>query len=296
MNLIAFGDNDYGQAEPPAAARQGVLQVEGGIYHAIALMADGSVISWGDDQLGQLSGQPSAQVVRAGGGAKAVAAGGSHSLLLLNNGTVLAWGEDNMQQSQVPDAAKKDIVAIAGELPTCTELGWSSKAAIGRLPTESCAVFCAALFAQLAPVIPWRSQGRAASLVSVHPAQRSRRDCRHPGLLRSTASKPYSPPANYTLAGTAGWSLAQESKVPADIANRTDIIAISARTRVNMALTRNGSILMWGSVIGAREGVLMDFRALMPEEAEPAKAIAAGSTHFLAVGQNGQASARPTTS
>ncbi len=213
-------------------------------------------------------------------------------MVLLNNGTVLAWGEDNMQQSQVPDAAKKDIVAIAGEL-----LEWSwllEQSSYWSTAHSPYAVFCAALFVQLAPVIPWRSQGRAASLVSVHPAQR--RDRRHPGLSCSTASKPYSPPANYTLSGTAGWSLAQESKVPADIANRTDIIAISARTRVNMALTRNGSILMWGSVIGAPEGVLMDFRVLMPEEAEPAKAIAAGSTHFLAVGQNGQASARPTTS
>jgi alpha-tubulin suppressor-like RCC1 family protein len=112
--MVSFGDNDYGQADPPAEARQGVLQVAGGLYHAVAVMADGSIISWGDDQNDQLSGQPSAETIRAGGGAKAVAAGGSHSMVLLNNGTVMAWGENDLQQSQVPEEAKADVMAIAG--------------------------------------------------------------------------------------------------------------------------------------------------------------------------------------
>jgi alpha-tubulin suppressor-like RCC1 family protein len=86
----------------------------------------------------------------------------------------------------------------------------------------------------------------------------------------------------------AGWGRTLDGQVPTHIANRTDITAISSRTRVNMALTRNGTILMWGSVVGALDGMFIDFRRMMPPEAEPAKAIAAGSTHFLAVGVDGK--------
>lgn len=92
-----------GDTEVPAAVRglSGVTAVAAGEEHSLALLSDGTVMSWGDnesDQLGDghdvstqsLSTVP-VPVVKITG-VRAVAAGSQHSLALLSNGTVRAWG------------------------------------------------------------------------------------------------------------------------------------------------------------------------------------------------------------
>jgi alpha-tubulin suppressor-like RCC1 family protein len=87
----------------------GVKQVLAGNQSAYALLEDGEVISWGDDQKGQL-GQaieaggntnftPPGRVVRSDGeplrNVKQVAAGANHALALLEDGEVVGWGDDS---------------------------------------------------------------------------------------------------------------------------------------------------------------------------------------------------------
>ncbi|MEX2238035.1 MAG: RCC1 repeat-containing protein, partial [Dehalococcoidia bacterium] len=77
-----------------------VVQLAGGDDFSLALLSDGTVMSWGDDDLGQLGNgattgdQPSPGAVSGLSAVKAVAAGGNHALALLSNGTVRAWGFD----------------------------------------------------------------------------------------------------------------------------------------------------------------------------------------------------------
>ncbi len=96
-----------------------VTAVAAGGFHSLALLANGTVDAWGDNEFGQLGDGSttiaSVPVVVSGlTGVKAIAAGESHSLALLANGTVMAWGDNedgqlgdgNDQESEVPVAVK----------------------------------------------------------------------------------------------------------------------------------------------------------------------------------------------
>ena len=69
---------------------------------------NGSVLAWGDNDLGQLDAPP-AYVL---GELKQIAAGCGHSLALRVDGTLIAWGSDAFGQATVP-AGLSGVVAIA---------------------------------------------------------------------------------------------------------------------------------------------------------------------------------------
>jgi alpha-tubulin suppressor-like RCC1 family protein len=83
-----------------------VVAVAAGVHFSLALLSNGTVWAWGENQFGQLgtggilgpstcdgiSCSPTPVGVSGLTNVKAIAAGGSHALALLNNGTVMAWG------------------------------------------------------------------------------------------------------------------------------------------------------------------------------------------------------------
>ncbi|MHC4717972.1 MAG: RCC1 domain-containing protein, partial [Planctomycetota bacterium] len=81
----------------------GVTAISAGVWHTVALKADGTVWAWGENVYGQLgdggttrSSTP-VQVVGPGGsgfltGVTAIDAGGTHTVALKDDGTVWAWG------------------------------------------------------------------------------------------------------------------------------------------------------------------------------------------------------------
>lgn len=114
--VLGFGENSYGQADgspttvgcvcvkdpTQVAGVAGVTQVSGG-FHSLALLADGSIRSWGYNEYGQLGNgsntdNPAPQVVAGISNAIAISTGINHSLALLANGTVMAWGRNNFGQ------------------------------------------------------------------------------------------------------------------------------------------------------------------------------------------------------
>ena len=62
------------------------VAVDGGLTFAVALKGDGSVVAWGDDRWGQISGVPK------GSDFAAVAAGDTHAVGLKSDGSLVAWG------------------------------------------------------------------------------------------------------------------------------------------------------------------------------------------------------------
>jgi alpha-tubulin suppressor-like RCC1 family protein len=91
----------------PAAASglslTGVTQVATGDGFFLALLGNGTVMAWGDNNVGQLgdgTATNSATPVPVSGltGVTAISAGGFHSLALLSDGTVMAWGDDQEGQ------------------------------------------------------------------------------------------------------------------------------------------------------------------------------------------------------
>jgi len=113
--VLAWGDNSYGQlgngtttsSSVPIAVQglsRKIRAVSMGSHTGYALASDGTVWSWGNNDVGELGngtccGQSSTpvQVVGLGGsgkltGVSAISGGGRHCLALRSDGTVVAWG------------------------------------------------------------------------------------------------------------------------------------------------------------------------------------------------------------
>ena len=112
--LDQLGDGTTGQAQPESETPVQVYKLVGatrlaaGGFHTLALLENGTISAWGDDEFGQLGNNSTKNkekpvtVKEAGGntltGVTAVAAGEDDSLALLTSGKVMAWGDDESGQ------------------------------------------------------------------------------------------------------------------------------------------------------------------------------------------------------
>lgn len=147
--VAAWGWNGFGQvgngntanqtsAVPVTGLSGPVTQVAGGPDHSLALLANGAVMSWGNNAHGQLGTGDTTQhnnpvsVTGLSGPVRSLAAGGgqslglSFSMAVLGNGTVAVWGNNadgelgigntNQQNSPVVMTSPNinNIIAVAG--------------------------------------------------------------------------------------------------------------------------------------------------------------------------------------
>ncbi len=71
-------------------------QIAAGLHHVIALKADGTVVAWGKNDLGQLN-------VPAGlTGVVKIQAGGESSMAIRGDGTFVMWGGNDSHQTDIP--------------------------------------------------------------------------------------------------------------------------------------------------------------------------------------------------
>jgi len=90
-SIISWGDNFVGQVSNTPSGTD-FIQVATGSFHSLALHADGSISSWGSNASGQVSSTPGGQ------GFVAIAAAGAHSHALRVDGTIVSWGDDTTGQ------------------------------------------------------------------------------------------------------------------------------------------------------------------------------------------------------
>lgn len=114
-----------------------------GWYHALAIAADGALLSWGSNLYGQLGLSTNAGTNQAnaapavipaasygGGSVAAVAAGGDHSLILKGDGSVYAFGSNF--RGQLGTVLKYEQWGGVTHVPTRLILPTASAVAAGR--------------------------------------------------------------------------------------------------------------------------------------------------------------------
>ena len=102
--VVTWGDNGAVQLQ----ALSNVVAVSGGWAHALALKEDGTVVAWGSEtspDYGQLNVPPWLDQVVA-------IAAGDHNLALREDGTVVGWGRNTEGQLNLP-AGLSGVVAVA---------------------------------------------------------------------------------------------------------------------------------------------------------------------------------------
>jgi PKD repeat protein len=104
-SIVGWGNNQFGQADPPEGNDYVALAVcvDGG-HHGLALRADGSIAGWGDNQYGQADSPTGNDFIT-------IAAGRKHSLALKSDGSIIAWGDNG--NGQINSPAGNDFIAIA---------------------------------------------------------------------------------------------------------------------------------------------------------------------------------------
>ena len=105
--VIAWGNNDYGQCDVPRDLT-GVAAIAAGETHGLALLADGTVATWGYNDYGQCDVPEDLTDVVA------ITGGDLHSLALKSDGTVVAWGENAENQCSVPEDLTNAVAISAG--------------------------------------------------------------------------------------------------------------------------------------------------------------------------------------
>jgi hypothetical protein len=91
--LAAWGRNDYTQSQIPGGLDK-VVAVGGGLYHSLALNADGTVAAWGAGETNKGTAPHCGQAIVPSSLSNVVAIAGGyyHSSALGADGTVVAWG------------------------------------------------------------------------------------------------------------------------------------------------------------------------------------------------------------
>jgi alpha-tubulin suppressor-like RCC1 family protein len=103
--IVTWGNNEYGQLHVPPVLIDAV-EIAAGNYHGVAIRRDGTVRGWGGNDQGRAEAPAGLSNIVA------VAAGAGHSLALRDDGLVFAWGSNFSGQTNLP-MELSNVVAIA---------------------------------------------------------------------------------------------------------------------------------------------------------------------------------------
>jgi alpha-tubulin suppressor-like RCC1 family protein len=125
-----LGDGtDEGESYVPVAVSKlsNVAAVSAGEFDSLALLSNGTVMSWGENDYGQLGDGSFANsevpvAVNGLSGVTAIAAGGEFNLALLSNGTVKAWGLNESGQLGNGTFTNSDVPVTVSELSSVTAI------------------------------------------------------------------------------------------------------------------------------------------------------------------------------
>jgi alpha-tubulin suppressor-like RCC1 family protein len=215
----AWGGNFWGQlgdgtrGDPssvpmPVTGLTGVTAIAVGGAHAMALLSNGTVATWGANTYGQMGNGTTLNGVEGIGsdvplvvpgltGVIAIAAGGGDDVALLSNGTVVAWGENKQGQLGDGTTVEKDVpTPVAG-------LSSVKAVAIGGMATRG---------------------GHMLALLN-------------DGTVRAIGGN---------LFGQLGDGTTTNSSAPVKVTGLSGVTALTAARFHSMARLANGNVVAWG--------------------------------------------------
>jgi len=212
--------NNYGQSMVPTNVIN-AISIAGGWRHSLALLPNGKVTGWGDNELGQIDPQ-------AGSNYMAIACGRLHSLALSSNGIVTAFGDDFYGQVDVPSHLTNAIAISAG-------------------------FFHSLALTSAGKVIAWGMSTNDTS-IGVDP---NYGQTRIPGSLSNVVAISAGGWHNLALKADGmvqGWGRNDDGQadIPGDLSNVTAIAAGGAH---NLALKADGTVVAWGQNIYGQTNV-----------------------------------------
>lgn len=291
---VAFGENGAGQlgagftdiqeASPVTVVEPtNVTALAAGYHFSVALLADGTVRSWGGNVFGQLGDgtrkdKQTPVAVSGLSGVTAISAGGAHALALLQDGTVMAWGSNQdgelgdgacgteaatgksgLMPVQVPGLNSVVAVAAGGGsnyalLADGTVMAWgknnSGQLGIGELGPEECRTEVGTEPASVTPrpvvLSPVGSSPAVSSPAGGEP------------LSGVTAISAGSEAAYALLAdgnvmawggnsrGALGNGTTANSDVPTQVKGLSHVVAVSGGSGHALALLEGGGVAAWG--------------------------------------------------
>lgn len=250
---LGDGPVNLGKATPVAVLdATNIIAIAAGGNHSLALKSDGTLLSWGNDNSGQLgndsaTANQSVPVLVAGAnGIVAIAAGDAHSLALKSDGTVLSWGRDESGQlgndtpkenkfTPVTVSEASNIIAIAagGGFSMAlksdgTMLSWGSDD-LGQLGDN------VALETQTIPVAV---SPEANSIIAIAAGDSHALALKSDGTLLSWG---------WDGSGQLGDNPTKaDQSTPVAVSVASDIVAIAAGQIYSLALKSDGTMLSWG--------------------------------------------------
>jgi len=275
--ISGWGSNDEGQVTPPAG--NNFIAIAAGLYHSLALTADGSIVGWGSnfDGVGNWAGQATPPAPPAGKTFIAISAGAYHSLALDSGGSIHAWGSNTYGQCDVPSLNTGFVAIAAGYIYSLalkydgTIVAWGNNT-YGQLPPTDAGSNFIAIAAGRTHSIALTSDGIIAGWGLNDFYQL-------PGKGAGNNNIAIAAGDDFTLAlksnGKIGaWGLDSFGQV-SNAPTGSNFIAIAAGGYHCLALTSDGTIVAWGDNINGETGNAPGENNFI--------AVAAGYWHSLAL-------------
>jgi len=262
-SLVSWGSDYYGGVSGTPAGND-YTAVSAGGYHSVAIRTDGTLVAWGGDNNGEVSRTPTT------GTYTAVAAGTYHSVAIRTDGTLVSWGNYDEAVTRTPTTGTYTAVA-SGYLHSValrtdgTLVSWGNT---GVVPSGTYTAVSTGTFHHVAihtdgTLASW-GNNNAFGQVSDTPAGNDYTAV-SAGAWHSVALR-----TDGTLVSWGWDDLGQVSGTPAG----NDYTAVSAGGFYSVALRTDGTLVAWGGdysgeVSGTPAGTYT--------------AVAAGYIHSLAI-------------